>query len=74
MMGTADAQPEMFHAVQLEDLVPPEHPLRKIHPLMETARIRQFCAPFYCPDNGRPSSCSWPWSAATSWASARIGS
>ena len=55
MMGTVDAQPEMFHTVQLEDLVPAEHPLRKIRPLIETARIRQLCAPFYCPDNGRPS-------------------
>lgn len=55
MMGTADAQREMFHAVQLEDLVPEDHPLRKIRPLIETERIRQLCAPFYCPDNGRPS-------------------
>lgn len=55
MMGTADAQPEMFHAVQLEDLVPSDHPLRKIRPLIDTFRIRQLCAPFYCPDNGRPS-------------------
>ncbi len=55
MMGTADAQPEMCHTVQLEDLVPAEHPLRKIRPLIETTRIRQLCAPFYCPDNGRPS-------------------
>lgn len=55
MMGTADAQPEMFHAVRLEDLVPQDHPLRKIRPLMDPQRIRQLCAPFYCPDNGRPS-------------------
>lgn len=55
MMGTADAQPEMFHAVRLEELVPEDHPLRKIRPLIETERIRQLCAPFYCPDNGRPS-------------------
>jgi len=55
MMGTADAQPEMFHAVQLEELVPDDHPLRKIRPLIDSQRIRQLCAPFYCPDNGRPS-------------------
>lgn len=55
MMGTTDAQPEMFHTVRLEELVPAEHPLRKIRPLVDTARIRELCAPFYCPNNGRPS-------------------
>ena len=55
MMGVADTQKEMFHTVQLSDLVPEDHPLRKIRPLIDTGRIRQLCAPFYCEDNGRPS-------------------
>lgn len=55
MMGISDTQKEMFHTVQLSDLVPEDHPLRKIHPLLDTERIREICKPFYCEDNGRPS-------------------
>ena len=55
MMGQADIQKSIFHTVQLEDLVPEDHPLRKIRPLVDTARIRELCKDFYCADNGRPS-------------------
>jgi len=55
MMGQADSQKNIFHTVQLEDLVPEDHPLRKIRPLVNTARIRELCKDFYCADNGRPS-------------------
>lgn len=55
MMGVTDTQKGMFHTVQICDLVPEDHPLRKIRPLIDTERIRQLCAPFYCEDNGRPS-------------------
>ncbi len=55
MMGVSDTQKEMFHTVQISELVPEDHPLRKIRPLIDTERIRQLCAPFYCEDNGRPS-------------------
>lgn len=55
MMGNADGQKNIFHTVQLEDLVPEDHPLRRIRPLVDTARIRELCADFYCADNGRPS-------------------
>ena len=55
MMGTTDTQNQIFHTVQISDLVPEEHPLRKIRPLIDTNRIRQLCKPFYCEDNGRPS-------------------
>ncbi len=54
-MGVSDTQKGMFHTVQICDLVPEDHPLRKIRPLIDTERIRQLCAPFYCEDNGRPS-------------------
>lgn len=54
-MGVSDTQKEMFHTVQLSELVPEDHPLRKIRPLIDAERIRQLCAPFYCEDNGRPS-------------------
>lgn len=55
MMGVADTQKQMFHTVQISDLVPEDHPFRKIKPLIDTQRIRELCAPFYCEDNGRPS-------------------
>lgn len=55
MMGVTDTQQNMFHAVQIVDLVPEDHPLRKIRHLIDTERIRQLCKPFYCEDNGRPS-------------------
>lgn len=55
MMGNGDGQKNIFHTVQLEDLVPDDHPLRRIRPLIDTARIRELCADFYCADNGRPS-------------------
>jgi transposase len=55
MMGVSDTQKEMFHTVQISELVPEDHPLRKIRSLIDAERIRQLCAPFYCEDNGRPS-------------------
>jgi transposase len=54
-MGSSDGQKNIFHTVQLEDLVPDDQPLRRIRPLIDTARIRKLCADFYCADNGRPS-------------------
>ncbi|MFH2055960.1 MAG: transposase [bacterium] len=55
MMGYGDAQPQIWHTVQLESLVPSDHPLRRIRPLIDTEKIRELCAPLYCADNGRPS-------------------
>jgi len=55
MMGIAETQKNLYHTVQIEDLVPEEHPLRKIRPLVNTERIRELCKDLYCEDNGRPS-------------------
>lgn len=55
MMGDAEPQEQIFHAVYLEQLVPEDHPLRKIRPLIDTKRIRELCKDFYCENNGRPS-------------------
>lgn len=54
MMGTADPQPSMFCHINLERYVTADHPMRKIRPLIDTARIRQLCEPRYA-DIGRPS-------------------
>jgi transposase len=55
MMGDAAPQDDFLHAVTLEQLVPPHHPLRKIRPLIDTKRIRELCKDYYCENNGRPS-------------------
>jgi transposase len=55
MMGTNDNQGIVFHTVQIEELVPVDHPLRRIRKMVNTERIRELCAPLYCENNGRPS-------------------
>lgn len=37
-----------------QDLVPEDHPLRRIRPLVDTARVRELCKDLYSADNGRP--------------------
>lgn len=54
MMGTADPQPSMLYHINLEQYVTADHPMRKIRPLIDTARIRQLCEPLYA-ETGRPS-------------------
>jgi transposase len=54
MMGISDPQPSMFYHINLEQFVTAEHPMRKIRPLLDTARLRQFCVPLYS-EVGRPS-------------------
>ena len=55
MMGVGDKQNDLFYHVTLEQLVPQNHPFRKIRPLIDTERIRELCGEFYSPDKGRPS-------------------
>lgn len=54
MMGMTDPQPAMFYHINLEQFVTADHPMRKIRPLIDTARIRQLCEPLYA-ETGRPS-------------------
>lgn len=54
MMGASDPQPSMFSHITLEQYVTADHPMRKIRPLIDTARIRLRCEPLYA-DTGRPS-------------------
>jgi hypothetical protein len=44
----------MFSHINLEQLVTADHPIRKIRPLIDMARLRQLCAPLYS-EVGRPS-------------------
>ena len=44
----------MFDHINLEQYVTADHPMRKIRPLIDTARIRQLCEPLYA-ETGRPS-------------------
>jgi len=37
-LGHADEQRRLFYGIQLEDLVPADHPLRRIRPLIDTER------------------------------------
>lgn len=55
MMGESPSQNTFMHVLCLEDLVPQDHPFRRIRPLVDTAKIRELCKDFYCADNGRPS-------------------
>jgi transposase len=55
MMGQSDNQPQLYHTVRIEQLVPENHPFRRIRPLIDAERIRELCKPFYCENNGRPS-------------------
>ena len=55
MMGENDSQGIVFHTVQIEELVPADHPLRRIRKMVSAERIRELCAPLYCANNGRPS-------------------
>ena len=55
MMGAREPQMTLYHTVQIEQLVPEDHPFRRIRPLIDVEKIRELCAPYYSADNGRPS-------------------
>ena len=40
--------------VNIEELVPEEHLLRKIDKYIDFSFINDICRPYYCLDNGRP--------------------
>lgn len=49
--ASREFQPEM---VNIEDLVPQDHLLRKINETIDFSFIADKCRPLYCEDNGRP--------------------
>ena len=72
MMGPADPQPSMFYHINLEQYVTADHPIRKIRPLIDTARIRQLCERCMQRPVGprfRRSSCFWRSWVGICWAS-----
>jgi transposase len=54
MMGEANPQRAFFYNISLETFVPPDHPLRRIRPLIDERAIRAACRDLYAPI-GRPS-------------------
>ena len=49
-----EVQQEGYEIVQLEELVPRDHLLRKIAAAVDFRFIHDMCKDLYCPDNGRP--------------------
>lgn len=45
---------QVMELVILEDMIPPDHLLRKIDRCVDYSFIRRRREPLYCPDNGRP--------------------
>jgi hypothetical protein len=70
MMGISDPQPSMFYHINLEQFVTADHPMRKIRPLIDTARLRQLCEPLIprsAVHRFRRSNCFWPESLSMCW-------
>ncbi len=55
MQGRTQFQPELFHTVNLDDLVPQDHLLRKIDAVLDLNFVYELTSPLYCPNNGRTS-------------------
>src|SRR5579884_4395781 len=47
MMGRQDAQQPLYCVVDLDERVPPGHPLRKVRELIDFSFVRAEVAPFY---------------------------
>jgi transposase len=54
MVGTSDPPPALFSHINLEQIVPADHPLRTSRPWIDTDRIRTLCEPLSV-EVGRPS-------------------
>lgn len=55
MQGINHYQPQLFVYVNLEDLIPQKHILRKIDKIFDLSFVRKLTAKYYCSTNGRPS-------------------
>lgn len=55
MQGKQEYQPRLFSVVQVENLVPKNHLLRKLDEALDLSFVRPLTEPLYCKENGRPS-------------------
>ena len=55
MIGKENLQPKLFETVNIENLVPQNHILRKIKQVIDFSFINKISSEYYCSDNGRPS-------------------
>ena len=54
MLRERDSEQGRLELVNIEDLVPEDHLLRKIDKYIDFTFINEMCRPYYCLDNGRP--------------------
>ena len=54
MLREKDSKQGRLELVNIEDLVPADHLLRKIDKYIDFSFINDICRPYYCLDNGRP--------------------
>lgn len=54
MLREKDSDQGRLEIVNIEDLVPADHLLRKIDKYIDFSFINDMCRPYYSEDNGRP--------------------
>ena len=55
MQGVNHYQSQLFVYVNLEELIPQKHILRKLDKIFDLSFVRKLTAKYYCNGNGRPS-------------------
>jgi transposase len=55
MQGRHEYQPQLFATINLEQMVPQNHLLRKVENVLDLSFVRDLTKNFYSADNGRPS-------------------
>ncbi|MEN0059379.1 MAG: hypothetical protein AAGB31_11140 [Bdellovibrio sp.] len=55
MQGQHHYQPELFSQIDYEQLIPPNHLLRKIDKVLDLSFLKELTAPLYVNEKGRPS-------------------
>jgi len=55
MQGINSYTPQLFTYINIEELIPKNHILRKINKILDLSFVRELTADYYCHSNGRPS-------------------